>query len=126
MSELLENSTKRKGLLKHMILQLHKGESPEEIRAQLTRLMGKIPYGEIVEVEQELISEGLPEEEVLRLCDVHTAALKGAIDHADARTAEDTGRRSAEALRCPYRGVKGGDRSRRRQDSRGRSSCSYF
>jgi DUF438 domain-containing protein len=89
MSELLENSTKRKGLLKHMILQLHKGESPEEIRAQLTRLMGKIPYGEIVEVEQELISEGLPEEEVLRLCDVHTAALKGAIDHADARTAEE-------------------------------------
>lgn len=88
MSELLDNSTKRKELLKHMILQLHKGEAPEEIRTQLIRLMGKVPYGEIVEVEQELISEGLPEKEVLKLCDVHSAALKGAIDHAGAKTAE--------------------------------------
>lgn len=88
MSELLDNATKRKGLLKHMILQLHKGEAPEEIKSQLLRLMGKVPYGEIVEVEQELISEGLPQEEVLRLCDIHSAALKGAIDHAGAKAAK--------------------------------------
>ena len=89
MSELLDNSTKRKELLKHMILQLHKGEAPEEIRIQLIRLMGKVPYGEIVEVEQELIREGLPEEEVIKLCDIHSAALKGAIDHTDSKVAED-------------------------------------
>jgi len=88
MSELLDNATKRKGLLKHMILQLHKGEAPEEIKRQLLRLMGKVPYGDIVEVEQELISEGLPQEEVLRLCDIHTAALKGAIDQAGAKAAK--------------------------------------
>jgi len=34
----------------------------------------------VVEVEQELISEGLPQEEVLRLCDIHTLALKGQIE----------------------------------------------
>ncbi|MCP4632199.1 MAG: DUF438 domain-containing protein [candidate division Zixibacteria bacterium] len=88
MSELIDNSEKRKELLKHMILQLHKGEAPEEVRAQLIRLMGKVPYGEIVEVEQELISEGLPEKEVLKLCDIHTAALKGAIDHGGAKAAK--------------------------------------
>jgi DUF438 domain-containing protein len=40
----------------------------------------QVPYGEVVEVEQELISDGLPEEEVLKLCDVHSAVLKDNID----------------------------------------------
>ena len=88
MSEFLDNATKRKELLKHMILQLHKGEAPEEVRTQLIRLMGKVPYADIVEVEQQLISEGLPQEEVLKLCDVHTTALKGAIDHTGAKAAK--------------------------------------
>ena len=88
MSEFLDNATKRKELLKHMILQLHKGEAPEEVRTQLIRLMGKVPYADIVEVEQQLIAEGLPQEEVLKLCDVHTAALKGTIDHTGAKAAK--------------------------------------
>lgn len=80
MSELINNSRNRKELLKHMILQLHEGVAPEEINARLVSLLSKIPYGEVVEVEQELISEGLPQEEVLKLCDVHTRALNKAID----------------------------------------------
>ncbi len=85
MSELINNARKRKDLLKHMILQLHKGEAPDDVRKQLVRLMGQVPYGDVVEVEQELISEGLPQEEVLRLCDIHTAALKGTIDQTGAK-----------------------------------------
>jgi DUF438 domain-containing protein len=86
MSELINNSEKRKELLKHMILQLHKGEAPDEVRNQLVRLMSKIPYGEVVEVEQELISEGiLSDEEVLKFCDLHTEALEGHIDHSSAK-----------------------------------------
>lgn len=88
MSELKNNARKRKDLLKHMILQLHKGEAPEAVRAQLVRLMGQVPYNDIVEVEQELISEGLPQEEVLKLCDIHTTALEGAIDHTGAKIAD--------------------------------------
>ncbi len=80
MSELINNSSNRKELLKHMILQLHEGVAPEEINTRLVSLLSKIPYGEVVEVEQELISEGLPQEEVLKLCDVHTQALNNAID----------------------------------------------
>ncbi len=82
MSELINNSQSRKELLKHMILQLHEGVAPEAVKSRLVELMAKIPYGEVVEVEQELITEGLPEEEVLRLCDVHTQALEGHIDLA--------------------------------------------
>ncbi|MBN1482815.1 DUF438 domain-containing protein [candidate division KSB1 bacterium] len=80
MSELINNSEKRKELLKHMILQLHKGKSADAVRAQLLKMLGAIPYGEVVEVEQELIAEGLPQEEVIKLCDVHSEALKGVVD----------------------------------------------
>ncbi len=80
MSELINNSEKRKELLKHVILQIHEGHAPEELKPRLMDLMKKIPYGEIVEVEQELIAEGLPEEEILKLCDAHTQVLDGLID----------------------------------------------
>lgn len=89
MSELIDNARKRKELLKHMILQLHEGTAPEAVRARLVELLGKIPYNDIVAVEQELIAEGLPQEEVLKLCDIHSAALEGAIDHTEAKTAPE-------------------------------------
>jgi uncharacterized protein len=86
MSELINNSEKRKELLKHMILQIHQGEAPDAVREQLIRLMQKIPYGEVVEVEQELISDRiLSDEEVLKFCDLHTQALEGHIDQSMAR-----------------------------------------
>ncbi len=85
MSELINNSENRKELLKHMIMQLHHGEAPESVKAQLTNLLKGIPYDEVVEVEQELIKEGLPVEEVLKLCDIHAMVLDGHIDHTDAK-----------------------------------------
>jgi hypothetical protein len=85
MSELIGNAERRKELLKHMILQLHKGEAPEQVRSQLIRVLGQVPYNDVVEVEQQLIEEGLPAEEILKLCDLHTAALDGAIDQTGAK-----------------------------------------
>lgn len=80
MSELINNSFERKRQLKSLILKLHEGQSPEIVRGELLKNLSTIPYGEVVEVEQELIAEGLPEEEVLRLCDMHSAVLHGNID----------------------------------------------
>lgn len=80
MSELINNSEERKSRLKALILKLHAGESEQSVRKELEDTLRSIPYGEVVEVEQQLISEGLPEEEVLRLCDVHSAVLRGKID----------------------------------------------
>ena len=86
MSELINNSESRKSLLKHMILQLHNGEAPEAVKTQLTNLLKGIPYDEVVQVEQELISEGLPVAEVLKLCDIHSMVLDGNIDHSAAKS----------------------------------------
>lgn len=86
MSEIINNSQKRKELLKHLILQLHNNEAPDVVKKRLVELLRSIPYNEVVEVEQELISEGLPEEEVLKFCDIHTAVLDGSIDTSAAKT----------------------------------------
>ncbi|MEX0594979.1 MAG: DUF438 domain-containing protein, partial [Candidatus Paceibacterota bacterium] len=85
MSELINNSKFRKEKLKELILKLHKGENPLSVREELINTLQKIPYGEVVEVEQELISEGLPETEVLKLCDVHGEVLDGHIDQSGAQ-----------------------------------------
>ncbi len=79
MSELI-NHTNRKALLKHMILQLHEGEAPDQVKNRLMHVLKSVPYNEVVEVEQELINEGLPVEDVLKLCDIHTYVLEGSID----------------------------------------------
>ncbi len=85
MSELINNSEKRKARLKELILKLHEGVPEAEIRQELLDTLSAIPYDEVVEVEQELISQGLPVEEVLRLCDAHSAVLQGNIDLSAAK-----------------------------------------
>jgi len=85
MSELIDNSKFRKDKLKELILKLHKGESPEMVREELKTNLKQIPYGEVVEVEQNLIEEGLPESEVLRLCDIHGEVLEGSVDLSGAK-----------------------------------------
>ena len=89
MSEHLDNSKFRKAKLKELILKLHHGESQESVRQELLVSLSNIPYGEVIEVEQELIEEGLPEEEVLDLCDAHSAVLHGTVDLSASKTIPD-------------------------------------
>lgn len=85
MSELINNSRYRKEKLKELILKLHEGASPGKVREELVNTLKHIPYGEVVEVEQELIAEGLPESEVLKLCDIHGEVLEGHVDQSGAK-----------------------------------------
>lgn len=87
MSELINNSMERKRKLKDLILRLHHGESELTVRTQLLNSLAQIPYNEVVEVEQELIAEGLPTEEILDLCDSHSAVLNGHINLQQAQVA---------------------------------------
>ena len=81
MSEIINNSSQRKELLRHLLLQLHEGDNPEVLRQRLVEVLKSIPYNEVVEVEQELInSNALTEAEILDFCDLHTAVLDGSID----------------------------------------------
>ncbi|MDD5088878.1 MAG: DUF438 domain-containing protein, partial [bacterium] len=87
MSEPSKTARERRDQLKKGIPDLHKGADPEATRAEIARLMGKVSYGEVVQVEQELISEGLPVQEVTDLCDIHSKVLSGQIDLSGVRPA---------------------------------------
>jgi hypothetical protein len=87
MSELINNANERRKLLKHMIQQLHEGITPEQVKQRIADLLKSIPHGDVVSVEQELIAEGLPEDEVLKLCDLHHQVLSDALDNSQAKVA---------------------------------------
>lgn len=89
MSELINNAKYKKERLKELILKLHEGDNPEEVKQQLKESLGSIPYGDVVEVEQELINEGLPQEEVLKLCDIHGSVLHGNVDLSNIKIVEE-------------------------------------
>ena len=55
MSELINNSQYRKERLKVLILKLYEGESADSVKKELEETLKIIPYGEVVEVEQELM-----------------------------------------------------------------------
>jgi DUF438 domain-containing protein len=80
MSEVINNREYRQKVLKELIRELHNGKSVEEIKPRFEELIQGISVAEITEMEQMLIMEGMPVEEIQRLCDVHAAVFKGSIE----------------------------------------------
>lgn len=80
MGEYINNREKRKEVLKGLIRQLHEGKTVEEVRDEFARLLREVGASELAEVEQALIAEGVPDSEVKRLCDVHVAVFREALD----------------------------------------------
>lgn len=75
------NTFERQAILKEIIKDLHNGKSVEEVKAQFEEAVGNITVAEISKLEQALMEEeGIPVEEVQRLCSVHTAIFKGSIE----------------------------------------------
>ncbi len=80
MSEFINNSEKRKEIIKSVLRQLHEGKSVDEVKAEFGVLAGEASSAEIAAVEQMLIEEGLPVEEIQNLCDVHVAVFRESLD----------------------------------------------
>ena len=62
--------------LKELIRQLHAGASPEEVKERFKEVLEGISSLEIAKIEEEFIKEGMPREEIQRLCDVHLAVFQ--------------------------------------------------
>jgi DUF438 domain-containing protein len=80
MSEIINNREYRQKVLKELIGQLHAGSSVDEVKQRFAELIKGISTAEISEMEKALIMEGMPVEEIQRLCDVHAAVFKGSIE----------------------------------------------
>ena len=64
MSELIDNRAHRISALKEIIQHLHAGAAPELVRERLRAIVGETDAAEIMAMEQQLMAEGMPVEEV--------------------------------------------------------------
>jgi len=83
------NKNKRQELLKGMILKLHDGVDPEEVKKEFRANFTGVSSFEITQMEQGLVQEGMPVEEIQRLCDVHADIFKGSVDEVHTRSKEE-------------------------------------
>ncbi|MDD2591780.1 MAG: DUF438 domain-containing protein [Erysipelotrichaceae bacterium] len=79
MSKEINNSIYRQKVLTDLISQLHDGVDFDTVKEQFAEIFDGVSSEEIAQAEQALINNGLPVEEVQRLCDVHAAVFKGSI-----------------------------------------------
>lgn len=74
---------KGKDALKEMIRRLHEGADPNEMKEQFRDLIKELTPDLIAQVEEELIREGMPREEIQRLCDVHLAVFRESLERGE-------------------------------------------
>ncbi len=84
MSEMMGNT--RKEALKRILGRLHAGESPERLKEAFREAVGRISPQEIAAIEEELVREGLPHEELRKLCDLHLALFEESLAGAELET----------------------------------------
>ena len=75
MSELIDNSRYRIEALKEIISKLHDGADPDQLTSEFAELLEKVGPSEIAAMENTLMAEGMPQQEIQRMCDVHAAVL---------------------------------------------------
>ena len=77
MAEAIDNNRKaREEVLKQIIRELHAGTPVEELQNRFKKLIESTSPDEIAEMENALIREGFPPEEIQRLCDVHARVFE--------------------------------------------------
>ncbi len=82
MSELIKNNKDKQNQLKSIIMEIHAGKNPKEVKKKFDKLIRNVSPEEIAEMEQGLIQEGVPVEQVQSLCDVHVSVFKSALEDA--------------------------------------------
>ncbi|MFH1759960.1 MAG: DUF438 domain-containing protein, partial [bacterium] len=81
--EALTDGKARHEILKDIIRDLHAGKDIELLKKRFAELIKNIESSEIAAMEQKLIDEGMPHEEVKRLCDVHVKVFQEALEAKD-------------------------------------------
>jgi len=86
MSEIIDNRRQRIEIMKGLIRQLHAGAAEKTIKKRLEAMLGEADYADVFQMEVQLIEEGIPQESIQQLCDMHTRVLK---KHLDAQPLPD-------------------------------------
>ena len=78
-----DDPQKRPEVLKGILRDLHAGEDIEILKTRFKLLVHGLEAPELAKMEQQLMDEGLPPEEIKRLCDVHVEIFKEALKEQD-------------------------------------------
>jgi DUF438 domain-containing protein len=70
--------------LKAIIRELHAGGDPDALKRRFAVLAKDVDSAGIARMEQQLIDEGMPRQEIQKLCDVHVAIFQDALDREPA------------------------------------------
>jgi len=70
----------KKNMLKELIRLLHSGAPPAEVKERFKEVLGNVSPVDIAKVEQELVEEGMPREEIHRLCEVHLLVFQDQLE----------------------------------------------
>lgn len=76
MSELIDNRATRIAALKGIIQQLHSGAAAETVKERLREIVRRTDATEIMAMEQQLMAEGMPVEEIRSMCDLHSQVTR--------------------------------------------------
>ena len=76
MSELIDNRAHRLRTLKEVVRHLHEGHAPAEVKSRLEGLVRECDASEIAAMEQELIADGVPAQQIMLMCDLHAQAVR--------------------------------------------------
>lgn len=83
MSEYLQNKEQKQEILKGIIKDLHNGKDPEAVKEDFKNLIKDVDATEIAGMEEELIKEGMPRDEIKKLCDVHALIFKESLERKE-------------------------------------------
>jgi DUF438 domain-containing protein len=75
-SELIDNRAHRIRTLKDIITRLHHGEAPDAVKPRLAALLRECDATEVAAMEQELMADGMPATEIMRMCDLHAEVVR--------------------------------------------------
>ena len=78
----------KKQKIKEIIKKLHSGTKPDEVKEEFKAILKGVEAVEISKIEEELIKEGMPKEEILRLCDVHLTIFRESLEKAKSSVPE--------------------------------------
>lgn len=74
----------KKEILKQVIKELHQGAEPEKVKERFKEVIADTTPIELARIEEELVKEGIPQEEIHRLCDIHLAVFQESLEREKA------------------------------------------
>lgn len=80
----------KKGKIKELIKKLHAGYPLEEAKKEFSKYIGDINPDQLAKIEEELIRDGMPVDEVHKLCDAHIALMKESLEKSKPKNLDNS------------------------------------